>query len=287
MGEAGLLVSSLYDRVQISTRRSVVSAWPVSSNAITTTAAPYRRIDRACPRNCSSPSFKLIELTMPLPWMHFRPASMTDHFELSIMIGTREMFGSEAIRLRNRVIAASESSMLSSMFTSIICAPFSTCCRATASASSYWSFLISLAKRGEPVTLVRSPTLTKLDSGRTVNASMPLSRNHGSGLAKRLGSQSATALAISRICPGVVPQQPPTMFSQPLAAQSCNCGANDSGVSGKPVGSSGSGMPAFGCALTLTGAMRESSPMCDRISCGPSAQLIPTLTRSMLDTEFQ
>ena len=113
---------------------------------------------------------------------------MTDHFELSIMIGTREMSGSEAIRFRKRVIDASESSMLSSMFTSIICAPFSTCCRATANASSYWSFLISLAKRGEPVTFVRSPTLMKLDSGRTVNASMPLSRSHGSGLAKRRGS---------------------------------------------------------------------------------------------------
>ena len=104
------------------------------------------------------------------------------------MIGTREMSGSEAIRFRKRVIDASESSMLSSMFTSIICAPFSTCCRATANASSYWSFLISLAKRGEPVTFVRSPTLMKLDSGRTVNASMPLSRSHGSGLAKRRGS---------------------------------------------------------------------------------------------------
>ena len=122
---------------------------------------------------------------------------MTDHFELSIIIGTREISGSEAIRLRNRVIAASESSMLSSMFTSMICAPFSTCCRATVNASSYWSFLISLAKRGEPVTFVRSPTLTKLESGRTVNASMPLRRSHCSGLAKRLGSQSATALTIS------------------------------------------------------------------------------------------
>ena len=77
------------------------------------------------------------------------------------------------------------------------------------------------------------------------------------------------------------------MFNQPLAAHSRNCGANDSGVSGKPVGSSGFGMPAFGCALMLTGAMRESSSMCDRISCGPSAQLIPTLSRSMLATEFQ
>ena len=62
---------------------------------------------------------------------------MTDHFELSTMIGTREMSGSEAIKFKKRTIAASESSMLSSMLTSMICAPFSTCCRATASASSY------------------------------------------------------------------------------------------------------------------------------------------------------
>ena len=39
---------------------------------------------------------------MPLPWMHFRPASITDHFEESIMIGTRAMSGSEAIRFRKR-----------------------------------------------------------------------------------------------------------------------------------------------------------------------------------------
>ena len=77
------------------------------------------------------------------------------------------------------------------------------------------------------------------------------------------------------------------MFSQPFAAHSRNCGANDSGVSGKPVGSSGFGIPAFGCALMLTGAIRVSSSMCGRISCGPSAQLMPTLSRSIFDTVFQ
>ena len=47
------------------------------------------------------------------------------------MIGTREMSGSAAIRLRNLTMAASESSRPSSMFTSMIWAPASTCCRAT------------------------------------------------------------------------------------------------------------------------------------------------------------
>ena len=77
----------------------------------------------------------LIELTIGLPCTHLRPASITDHLELSIMIGTRAMSGSEAIRLRNVAIAFSESSRPSSMLTSRICAPFSTCVRATASAA--------------------------------------------------------------------------------------------------------------------------------------------------------
>ena len=56
---------------------------------------------------------------------------MTVHFEESIMTGTRAMSGSAATRFRNRSIAASESSMPSSMLTSMICAPASTCWRAT------------------------------------------------------------------------------------------------------------------------------------------------------------
>ena len=60
---------------------------------------------------------------MPLPWTHFSPASMTDHFELSIMIGTRAISGSVATRRRNRVMHASESSIPSSMLTSITFAP--------------------------------------------------------------------------------------------------------------------------------------------------------------------
>ncbi len=78
----------------------------------------------------------LIELTMLLPCTHFRPASITRHLELSIITGTRAMSGSAATRLRKRCMAASESSIPSSMLTSITCAPFSTCWRATVSASA-------------------------------------------------------------------------------------------------------------------------------------------------------
>src|SRR2546425_1083836 len=59
---------------------------------------------------------------MPLPWMHLRPASMTSHFELSIMIGTRAISGSLAMRCRKRTIAALLSSMASSMLMSMTCA---------------------------------------------------------------------------------------------------------------------------------------------------------------------
>ena len=37
----------------------------------------------ACSMNFASPSFIEIELTMPLPWMHLRPASITSHFDES------------------------------------------------------------------------------------------------------------------------------------------------------------------------------------------------------------
>ena len=64
---------------------------------------------------------------------------MTLHFDESIMIGTRAISGSPAMRLQeahHRRLA--ESSIASSMLMSMICAPFSTCWRATASASSNW-----------------------------------------------------------------------------------------------------------------------------------------------------
>src|SRR5699024_9531923 len=82
---------------------------------------------------------------MPLPWIHFRPFSMTSHFEESIIIGTRAISGSPAIRLRKRTIAASASSIPSSMLISIICAPFSTCWRAPPTSSpSFSSFFQAL-----------------------------------------------------------------------------------------------------------------------------------------------
>src|SRR5262245_5173912 len=105
---------------------------------------------------------------------------------------------------------------------------------------------MSLANLGEPVTFVRSPMLTKLICGVSVNASCPDSRSQGSTVGTWRGANSLTAAAMALMCAGVVPQQPPTILSQPFAAQSRSCGASVSGVSGNPVGDIGSGSPALG-----------------------------------------
>jgi len=81
------------------------------------------------------------------------------------MTGTREISGSDAIRLRNLTMAAFESSMASSMLMSIAWAPASTCWRATDNASSYLPSMIKVANFFEPVTLVRSPILMNVERG--------------------------------------------------------------------------------------------------------------------------
>src|SRR2546426_4204111 len=111
-------------------------------------------------------------------------------------------------------------------------------------AASYSPLNTSLANMGEPVTLVRSPMLTKLVSGRIVNGSRPLNRVYGSGQAGTLGLQSRTASAIAAIWAGVVPQHPPTRLSQPFAANSRRSSAMISGVSSNPPNALGN--PALG-----------------------------------------
>ena len=130
------------------------------------------------------------------------------------------------------------------MFTSMTLAPASTCSRATATACSYWPARISRENFFEPVTFVRSPIIRKLLSGRSVSGSKPLSRVSGSGRGRTRGRALATAPAIARMCAGVVPQQPPTRFSQPLWAKSPRAAAMLSGVSSKPP--KALGKPAFG-----------------------------------------
>ena len=135
---------------------------------------------------------------MPLPWMHFRPASITSHFELSIMIGTRAISGSLAIRFRKRTIAALLSSIASSMLMSMTWAPFSTCWRATASASSNWPFRIRRANAFEPVTLVRSPMLTNSEPSPISTGSRPDSRIGGGTDLEVVSGHGNQAICVSR-----------------------------------------------------------------------------------------
>ena len=92
------------------------------------------------------------------------------------------------MRFKNFTMAAWLSNMASSMLTSTTCAPFSTCWRATAKASSNCSFKIKRAKALEPVTLVRSPTLINKVLVPTLSGSKPESSMGGNvwtnGLAK-------------------------------------------------------------------------------------------------------
>src|ERR1700678_1958999 len=94
---------------------------------------------------------------MLFPWTHFRPASITLHFDESIITGTREISGSAAIRFRNFAIVGSPSIRASSTLTSITLAPLSTCWRAMATHAFQSPALRALANLGEPVMLVRSP----------------------------------------------------------------------------------------------------------------------------------
>ena len=59
-------------------------------------------------------------------------------------------------------------------------------------------------------------------------------------------ANGCTASRIAAMCSGVVPQQPPTMFTRPSAANSRNSRDVTSGVSSKPVSAIGLGSPAFG-----------------------------------------
>ncbi len=163
---------------------SISTAWPCSSNAITTTAVPYQRHNLARRRNSASPSLRLIELTIGLPCIALRPASMTDHLLLSTITGTAATSCSPAMSRRYLVMTASPSSRASSMLMSMMFAPPSTCERAISTASSYFSSLTSRANLREPVTFVRSPIMRKLLSGRSVSGRVPLSRMYGSGVTR-------------------------------------------------------------------------------------------------------
>ena len=100
-----------------------------------TTAAPYLCASRAWCKNFF-PSLREIELMIHFPCTHLSPVSITLHLLLSIITGTLAMSGSDITKCKNVSMAFFHCrNKPSSIFTSMICAPASTCCLATANAS--------------------------------------------------------------------------------------------------------------------------------------------------------
>src|SRR5687768_14717682 len=118
-----------------------------------------------------------------------------------------------------------------------------------------WPLVISRANRFEPVTLVRSPIIVKLLSGRIVSASRPERRVNPLGFGiwdlgfdTDRGGRSFTASAIARMWSGVVPQQPPSTLTNTDSAQSRSMPAVSGGISS--YWPNALGRPALGYAVT-------------------------------------
>ena len=169
---------------------------------------------------------------------------MTLHLDESIIIGTLQISGSDAIKRKKVAMVFSASNMASSILTSTICAPLATCSRAISSAWPYSPSRINRANFADPATLVRSPTLTKPVTSFNFKGSKPLSADWGAASGTTRGFAPSKVSAISLIWGGVVPQQPPTILTKPLSANSRNCAAMYSGLSSYPP--KAFGKPAFG-----------------------------------------
>ena len=79
---------------------------------------------------------------------------------------------------------------------------------------------MSFLNFAEPVTFVRSPTFTKRISSVMVKGSRPESRSRLSISGIGRGLFCAAAAEIAEIWSGVVPQQPPKIFTKPNSANS-------------------------------------------------------------------
>ena len=109
----------------------------------------------------------------------------------------------------------------------------------------------------DPVTLVRSPILTKRESSPMVRGSRPLSRHRDSCFGTLLGANPSVAVEIAVICEGVVPHHPPTMLIKPSSANSFIIDAVNSGDSS--YSPKALGKPAFGWQLIGTSEIPDSS----------------------------
>ena len=169
----------------------------------------------------SSPSFRLIELTTALPCTHLSPASITDHFDESIITGTRAMSGSrgdeiqEAHHRRLRIehplvhvdvdhLRAADDLLARDVERGGVVAGLDQ--------------LAELRRAGD----VRA--LADVDEQRLLVDVRAARARPGGTSTGTLGIGAARTCSapsrISRMCSGVVPQQPPTMLTKPEARDS-------------------------------------------------------------------
>ncbi len=92
--------------------------------------------------------------------------------------------------------------------------------------------------------LVRSPTLTKRLSSSSVNGSSPASRMAAGIFGTVRRCFPSTAPAMAAMWAGVVPQQPPTRFTNPASANSLMTAAVSAAASS--YSPKALGRPAFG-----------------------------------------
>jgi hypothetical protein len=195
-----------------------------------------------------------MEFTMPLPCRHFRPASMTSHFDESTMNGTLATSGSlpsNCRKSRHRRDAVNH--------------PF-----VHADVDDVRAVLDLLARDGDGfLVFIFLDELRKLWRARHVRAfadhdelpdllrerlraaqaqgGSPMGliaapvENLVSVFGEIRGGLFSSALAIAAMCSGVLPQQPPAMLIKLLFANSPRKLPMSSGFKSKPVGDSGFG----------------------------------------------
>ncbi len=147
------------------------------------------------------------------------------------MIGTRLMSGSLAMSLMKRSIAATPSIIPSSMLTSMTCAPFSTCWRATDRRGVVVAVadqVAELRRAGDVGALADVDEQRGLGDGQRLEPGQPAGRRDVGRHPRR--ATSATTAAIARMWSGVVPQHPPRRLTRPLWANSSTMAAVWSGV---------------------------------------------------------
>ena len=198
-----------------------------SSMQPTTRAAPKRRARGTTDWNRSSPSSRLMELMMDLPWSIVKASSITSESVESIMIGA---FTFLVTRSKNLATSANSSRSGSWRQTSRMWAPFRTWRRPISAASSNEPSLMRRRNRLLPRTLVRSPTMAGRTSSSSNRLSMPDTRVSEDSIPGRTGLSDAVSTS-SSMCFGTVPQQPPIRLTQPDSTNRPTVSAMASGVS--------------------------------------------------------